>query len=422
MTICVYEDDKFQSFLPLTYLRPVSALRCGIVPLYERPHRYFPQSRFCLAVRDAITPLTAHLLRDIPINIIKREENEEVLFVNGRIRHYGNLPDLVGHAKVTTRFVNSSGGTVAMLFKAPVVNHTSKVTTPAEYVEIYDRETKEIPDAPTSATLFEHLWELVADIDGELRNDFAGVSKPASTSAVVHPGAYILGSDHVIMRDGVEVLPGAVIDARSGPVYIGANTRVEAHAAIYGPSAIGPNCIVGAGKYSGVSIGHTCRIGGEVEESVFQSYVNKYHAGFIGHSYVGSWVNFGAMTTNSDLKNNYSSIRVQENGKSIDSGSIKVGSFIGDHTKFGIGTLLNTGIVIGAGCNIFGGSLIAEKEVPSFVWGKTGDWTTHQFDKAIDTAAKTMERRKQTLTEFESAALKLAFDNQAPSAGCVDFV
>jgi UDP-N-acetylglucosamine diphosphorylase/glucosamine-1-phosphate N-acetyltransferase len=421
MTICIFEDEQFQQFFPLTHLRPVATLRAGIVPLFERAQRYFPQTRLVLVVRDEIGPLTAHLCPSIPVNIIKRDESEDVLFVNGRIRCWGDLPELIGQARLSTRFVNDQMDTVAMLFRAPLVNHTSKVTTPSEYVAVYERERKEISDAKTSATLFGFLWDMVADIDEEIREDFKHVERNSGGGAKIHPGAYVVNPDSTFLGDNVVVMPGAVIDAGAGPVYIGANTRIEAHAAIYGPSAIGPNCIVGAGKYNGLSIGHTCRIGGEIEESVFQSYVNKYHAGFIGHSYVGSWVNFGAMTTNSDLKNNYSTIRVQSGGAPIDTGSIKVGSFIGDHTKFGIGTLLNTGIVIGVACNIFGGYLVTDKEIPSFRWGNSSGWETHQFEKAIDTAARTVERRKQKLSDHERAVLKHLSDGSMSTAGCLRF-
>lgn len=421
MTICMFEDDKFKQFLPLTYVRPVATLRAGIVPLYARARQLFPQSRIVLAVREAIGPVTAHIYHDVPVNIIKREESEDVLFVNGRVRSWGDLPRLAAEARHTTRFVNQAMETVAVLFKAPLVNHTSKVTTPAEYHELYAKGSRDISDSKTSATLYGYLWDIVADIDIEIRSDFTHLTTPGATNAKIHTGAFVLNPAQTRLGDGVEVMPGAVLDAGGGPIYIGANTRVEAHAAIYGPSAIGPNCIVGAGKYSGVSIGHTSRIGGEIEESIFQSYVNKYHAGFIGHSYVGSWVNFGAMTTNSDLKNNYSTIRAQSNGNTVDTGSIKVGSFIGDHTKFGIGTLLNTGIVVGVACNVYGGTLIVEKEVASFRWGNSAGWETHHFEKAMDTVAKTMERRKQTLSAHEIVALKLACENSAPEEGCLRF-
>jgi UDP-N-acetylglucosamine diphosphorylase/glucosamine-1-phosphate N-acetyltransferase len=187
--------------------------------------------------------------------------------------------------------------------------------------------------------------------------------------------------------------------------------------AIYGPAFVGANCRLVVGKISSSSIGHTSRGGGEVEHSVFHAYVNKYHAGLIGHSYVGPWVNFGAMTTNSDLKNNYSTIKCTLNGEHIDTGSIKVGSFIGDHTKFGIGTLLNTGINIGVSCNLYGGTLIADKEVPSFNWGQTGNYHQYHFDKALETAARSMARRNVELSDAERTRLKQIFEGNLSVKG-----
>ena len=238
-------------------------------------------------------------------------------------------------------------------------------------------------------------------------------------NAQVHKAACLVNPDRIHLNDGVEVLPCAVIDASHGPVYIGAFTRIEPHAVINGPCYIGPNSVVLAGKVSGSSIGHTCRVGGEVEESIFHKYINKYHAGFIGHSYVGPWVNFGAMTTNSDLKNNYSNIRLTVGGVQVDSGLIKVGSFIGDHTKFGIGTLLNTGINIGVCCNIFGGTLIVDKEVPSFSWGNSQKYEQYRFEKAVETAERSVFRRDCTLSDRELGLLQAIFDGTLSDDGIV---
>jgi hypothetical protein len=127
------------------------------------------------------------------------------------------------------------------------------------------------------------------------------------------------------------------------------------------------------------------------------------------------------MTTNSDLKNNYSPIRVSVGGKMVDTGSIKVGSFIGDHTKFGIGTLLNTGINIGICCNLFGGGLTTDKEIPSFSWGNTGKYHTYAFDKAIDAVQRSAERRNVTVSASEVELLKLVSHNGLSSAGVLTF-
>src|SRR3990172_10173364 len=192
-------------------------------------------------------------------------------------------------------------------------------------------------------------------------------------------------------------------------------------AAIYGPCFIGANSTVLRGKISGSSIGPTSRVGGEVESSIFHSYVNKYHDGFIGHSYVGSWVNFGALTTNSDLKNNYSNVRVNVNGKEKDTEMIKVGAFIGDYCRFGIGTLLNTGINIGICSNLFGGTLLTDKEIPPFSWGSTGKLEKYEIDKAIETTKKIYERRDTQMTPKEEAVLREIYNKEISSEGCLDF-
>ncbi|MBD3258021.1 hypothetical protein GF377_06275 [candidate division GN15 bacterium] len=298
-----------------------------------------------------------------------------------------------------------------------------KLSTPDEYLKSIIRQREEIADFDTTATLYRYCWEIMHDIDTAIAHEFPEMVKQADEpkDVVVHDSFVTVNREQVYLGSGVKAGPGAIIDASDGPVFIGDFTRIEPQAAIYGPCYIGPNSVVVAGKIAGSSIGHTSRVGGEVEESVFQSYVNKYHAGFIGHSYVGSWVNFGAMTTNSDLKNNYSNIRVSLHGESIDTGSIKVGSFIGDHTKFGIGTLLNTGINIGVCCNIFGGSLIADKEIPSFRWGNSNGYQDYDIDKAIETMRRTAGRRGVDLSDQEEALLRSIAQGRASTEGALDW-
>jgi len=404
-TICFYEDQKYRQFFPLTMLRPIYVLRAGMVELYRRAERYFPEASTVFACREQIAPLVAEQYREIPVNIIKR--NGDLLFVNGRIRNWGDLPKKIGILKAAAAFRND-GETIAVWLPADTVKDLPPVATQIEYNDYFAAKADAIPEHVTDATLYTYPWQLVEDIEPEIESDYEFLKPtfPNAEQVTVHDGAFFVNRDQVYLGDRVEVLPGAVIDASHGPVYIGPHARIETHAAIAGPCFIGPNTIVLAGKVTGSSIGHTCRVGGEVEESIFHAYVNKYHAGFIGHSYVAPWVNFGAMTTNSDLKNNYSSIRVTVDGNSIDSGSIKVGSFIGDHTKFGIGTLLNTGINIGVCCNIFGGTLVVDKEVPSFRWGGTGNWTDYRFDKALETAQRTADRRNCTLSDREAELLE----------------
>ena len=160
----------------------------------------------------------------------------------------------------------------------------------------------------------------------------------------------------------------------------------------------------------GTSIGPVCRVGGEVEGTIFLGYSNKYHEGFLGHAYVGEWVNLGALTTNSDLKNNYSTIKVMVNETLVDSGLIKVGSFIGDHVKTGIGTLLNTGISLGFASNIFGGGMLKLKYVPAFFWGGPESQEIYELSKALQTIRTVMKRRGVELTGDEENLFKKIYE------------
>ncbi len=421
LTVCFYEDETYKHFFPLTLLRPAYALRAGIVPLFRRSERYFSANSVCLMGRNQIAPLLAETIRDYPVNIIKRGGGD-VLFLNGRLRDYGDLPKLAGQSTLSAVFT-SNDEVAAVLFKAESLKVIPEIATQKEFQELFGKESADFLHCKTTATMYGYCWDIMADIDSEITADFEHLkaSFPLPRNVKVHDGALLVNKDNVFLGDGVEILPQAVIQASKGPVYIGDNVRIEPHASIVGPCFIGPNSVVLAGKVVSSSIGHTCRVGGEVEASIFHAYVNKYHAGFIGHSYVGQWVNFGAMTTNSDLKNNYSNIRLILNEEPVESGSIKVGSFIGDHTKFGIGTLLNTGINIGVCCNIFGGTLVTDKEVSSFSWGSSGKYERYEFEKALETVRKAVERRNSTLSSREASALQVIFNDMLSDDGIISF-
>jgi len=422
LKICVFEDEAYLDFHPITLMRPVACMRAGIVPLFARARRYFDSPSICLSVRHALSALVAGEHRDYPVNIVKREPGQPVLLLNGRIRDYGDLPALVKKTQVSTRFTHD-GITVGVVFESNAWPEIPALSTPDAYERLVREQPSEFAVHETTASLYRGNWELIEDIEREVTADFEFMRPgfPDPDHVKVHHGAHIIDPDRVYLGTGVEMLPVSLIDASRGPVYIGDNTRIESQVAITGPCYIGPNSVVVAGKVGGSSIGHTCRVGGEVEESIFQSYVNKYHAGFVGHAYVGSWVNFGAMTTNSDLKNNYSEIVMRLRGHVVNTGSIKVGSFIGDHTKFGIGTLLNTGINIGVCCNIFGGTLITDKEVASFRWGNSQMYKDYRFDKALDTLKRAVERRHVSLSAQEEELLKAISEGRASDEGVLKF-
>ncbi|MFQ5631881.1 MAG: glucose-1-phosphate thymidylyltransferase, partial [bacterium] len=166
---------------------------------------------------------------------------------------------------------------------------------------------------------------------------------------------------------------------------------------------------IGAKIYGGTTIGAVCKVGGEVEGSILHGYANKQHEGFLGHAYLGEWTNLGADTNNSDLKNNYKSVRVNVNGEIVDSGSTFVGLFMGDHSKSGINTMFNTGTVVGVSCNVFG-SGYPKKYIPSFTWGGVDADEKYDLEKALETARAVMSRRNKQMTPAQEALLRRIYE------------
>ena len=207
--------------------------------------------------------------------------------------------------------------------------------------------------------------------------------------------------------DKVYVSPGAKLrpcnlNTENGPIVLGPNSEIMEGSSIRGAFTLGSNSVVkmGATIYGATSIGAECKVGGEISNCVIHDYSNKAHHGFIGNSVIGSWCNLGAGTTSSNLKNNYSEIRVWSKEKEgyENSGRIFCGLIMGDHSKSAINTTFNTGTVVGAFCNVWGEG-IADKHLPSFTWGNRASGEIHQLDKALETAERVMKRRQVEMTE-----------------------
>ena len=263
--------------------------------------------------------------------------------------------------------------------------------------------TREVADLRCGAkTLAEHterkpeyIWDLIVSLKEDLERDVRSMELGVRRKGNVHSSAVIYNQDDVVIEEGAEIEACAVLDARSGPIYIGKNTIIRPQSYLKGPLYIGPEC----------------RIGGEVTHSIFHGYSNKAHYGFIGHSYIGEWVNLGAGTTCSNLKNNYGTVKIvgsRELGigsqKEIDTKQQFIGCFVGDYAKTGIGTLINTGSVIGVGANVWGGGL-TPKYVPNFAWGSEGRVEIEKFIGAVRTAM--LRRGKKISIEEEASIRKL---------------
>jgi UDP-N-acetylglucosamine diphosphorylase/glucosamine-1-phosphate N-acetyltransferase len=262
--------------------------------------------------------------------------------------------------------------------------------------------------------IVKHLWDLV-DRNGDqialdCRRQFFGSARTATPIAVVGPeqGLRIDPTAHLD--------PMVVADTRDGPVVVDAGAVVHAFSRLEGPCYIGPRTqVLGAKVRAGTTLGPNCRIGGEVEASIIQGYSNKYHEGFLGHSYVGEWVNLGAGTHNSDLRNDYGKVAVTVDGRVISTGLHKVGCFIGDHTKAGLGTLLNTGTSIGVGCNLLPSGCLLPKYVPSFCsWWNGAIVDRSSLSQFEEVAVQVMRRRGAAFTDDHATVIRFVHELSAP--------
>ncbi len=390
MKICIFEDNGFENLYPLTYLRPICGLRCGKTLIFEKIIRAFPDIKISFWVRDYLIKLWRKEVSPLAVNDAEALKNDDTLFINSRWLFIDTKFSIPGNEEIG----KMDGEIVYALVKK-----TQMAAISSGDISIWLAKLKEnIQVKEVKVKLITYPWDLVNYNADAIKDDFnAGTAK---IEGEFSPQASIYGEkEKVSIGKGAKVHPMVVIDTTHGPVIIDEDAVIYPFTKIEGPSYIGKETqIHGAKVREGSSIGPVCRIGGEVEEVIIHGYSNKYHDGFLGHSYVGEWVNLGALTTNSDIKNDYSPVSVYINGEIMSSGEAKVGSFIGDHTKTSIGTFLNTGTVIGVMTNLIGSGGVLPKFVPSFTWYLNKKFTKgYGYKMLLKTAGVAMSRRGKKL-------------------------
>ncbi|MCX8122746.1 MAG: putative sugar nucleotidyl transferase [Spirochaetes bacterium] len=383
MKIIIFEDAKYNDFFPITLTRPVWDIRCGLFTMWERyatlfatsfPHNIYFYTRHHLEAIAHIQYPNLHINKPATL-----QPNEELLFINARIVY----PELSNIQKNTVYLYNGipvlakmhEGSMLQCTTTEDVQNYLQSITSCCKY----------------NGYVMTSLWELINSNGEIITKDFL-----LKKNSGVQSNVTIIGdSSQLIIEDDVTIEPYVVVDCTRGPVYIGKGCALKAFTRIEGPCCIGHNSVLLQAKVrEGCSIGPWCRIGGEVEETIFHGFVNKYHEGFIGHSYIGQWVNLGALTTNSDLKNNYTTVKLFIGDEKINTQLLKVGCFIGDFTMTSIGTLINTGTVMGPGCMVIHSGDITPKFIPPFTWYIDGHIVDLPSEDKFYATCKTMMSRR----------------------------
>ena len=387
---------KRYHFDPLALSRPIWELRVGMTSLADKLlAKINPADVACF-----VPPYMADVYRGQttwPVNDPASLLGDDLLLVSARLKAADFDVASTGPSQAA---FDADGD---LLFARIAKEDLGKLNAESidTFVESIERSLPPAEGAQGEAATWNYTWDLVLANPEQLTIDFAAAGRSGCEGTVEEPKAIRGSASEVYVAPGALVHPMVVIDAAAGPVYIDEGAEIHPFTRIEGPCYIGKKTILfGAKCREGNSIGPVCRVGGEVEESIIHGHSNKYHDGFLGHAYVGEWVNLGALTTNSDLKNDYSTVEISLDGRRpIDTHSTKVGALIGDHTKTSIGTLFNTGAYVGAMTLIAATGKPLPKFIPSFAWFLEGV-VTKGFGKRklYETAKTAMGRRKQEWT------------------------
>jgi UDP-N-acetylglucosamine diphosphorylase/glucosamine-1-phosphate N-acetyltransferase len=384
MRVCLFEE-RAETLDPLSLTRPIFELRCGLTTLGQKLLRYVSVAEWGALIRPTLQDLYRQEQPQAAVNDPDWLGQDDLLLVNGRW-----LPPREPFAMPAGSCVGAAVGGVAY-----VVLH-GKDRLPLSFEQLpalLEHWRHTLPVRSVGGEWIHYPWDLVEHNPAEIERDFAAptLSPSAESAAPVVVGP----RDRLWIAPSAKVEPLSFLDTTGGPIVIEPEAVVSAFSRLEGPCCIGARSqVFGAKIRAGTTLGPQCRVGGEVEASILHGYANKYHEGFLGHSYVGEWVNLGAGTHNSDLRNDYGEITITVRGERIPTGLTKVGCFLGDHTKTGLGTLLNTGTSVGAFCNLLPAGRFAPKYVPSFLsWWNGVLCEAFTLEQLLTTAEVAMKRR-----------------------------
>jgi UDP-N-acetylglucosamine diphosphorylase/glucosamine-1-phosphate N-acetyltransferase len=412
MRVCLFEDRLVADLDPLTATRPPSDLLCGLTTLGEKQAAHFAAETVGFLGRPVIADLVRERSPLTPANDPGWLRAAPTVLVNARwLPPARPAPDF--RSRTTGGpFLGTCDGDVAF---AVLDTDRLQAVSPDALDECLDDWARSLPGREVGGHLVRRPWELVELNAEQIGRDFAAAADRPGVGFHPHGFALVGPADRLLIDPTARIDPMVVADTTGGPVVIGPGAVVRAFTRLEGPCFVGEGThLNGASIWAGTSLGPHCRIGGEVECSVVLGYSNKAHDGFLGHSYVGEWVNLAAGTTTGDLRNDYRPIRVPVNGAEVPTGLLKVGSVIGDHVRTGLGVLLNCGSVIGPFAGLLPTGTLAPRDVPAFArHGPDGLTRDADVGKLLATADTVMRRRGRGLTSALEAVYRAAAGRSA---------
>jgi UDP-N-acetylglucosamine diphosphorylase/glucosamine-1-phosphate N-acetyltransferase len=396
MRICLYEDGRAADLDPLTLARPASELLCGLTTLGRKQSRHFGAEVVGHLCRPGLADWLRARSPGEPVNDPAWLRAAPTVLVNARWlvprEPLASPRDLFHDAP----FVGTANGEVAF---AVLDSRRLHALSPDTVDRCLREWSHSLPRREAGGTVIGRAWELIERNGDELTHDFELTCDPAE--AGYHPvGLALVGrADRLFIHPTARVDPLVVADTTRGPVVIGEGAVVTAFTRLEGPCGVGAHShLLSAKVKAGTTVGPHCRVGGEVESSVVLGYSNKAHDGYLGHSYVGEWVNLAAGTITGNLRCDYRPVTMNFGGEEVPTGQTKLGSVIGDHAKTGLGVLLDCGTTLGAFAQVMPTGALAPRSVPAFHRAGPGGVKELDVDRVMRAADAAMRRRGRELT------------------------
>ena len=387
MNFILFDDERYDNFLPLTHTRPVSEMRCGILTIAQKWEHHLHQK---------VSYKTAPHLQEKYLFSVK----EDNVFINGGLFPSNELLEAISNLK-TGQQLHKDNTLLAYrcnLEEAERFNYEEKSLNAETISFEYDIK------------MLAQLWDIFSLNDWAIRDDFERVTKGRNSHALNSTNTLI--GNQIFIEEGAKV-NCSILNTDAGPIYIGKDAEIMEGCIIRGPLALGNHAVLkmGAKIYGATTIGDGCKVGGEVNNAVLFANSSKAHDGFLGNAVLGEWCNLGADTNNSNLKNNYEEVKLWNETKKtfVKTGMQFCGLIMGDHSKSGINTMFNTGTVVGVSCNIYGAGF-PRNFIPSFSWGSANGFMEYQLNKAIDTASRVFARRNIPFNEVEQKIMNHIFE------------
>jgi UDP-N-acetylglucosamine diphosphorylase/glucosamine-1-phosphate N-acetyltransferase len=383
MNVILFDSNVRNTLLPLTFTRPVADIRVGILTIREK---------WELFLGATTTTLTEDYLSD-KYPMVEFQAN---IMINASFIPTTSLAEKVKNLKENEA-----------LFKEDVIVafYTSNTQEEVDFKNYICTEINE------NLIQIKNVWDIFKLNKVAIALDFEMITK-GRISQPIPDTVHSINKENIFLEEGAKV-EIAVLNASKGPIYLGKNAEIMEGCMVRGPFSLGENSVLKMGSkiYGATTLGPHCKVGGEVNNSVFFGYSNKAHDGFLGNSVIGEWCNLGADTNNSNLKNNYANVKLwdYDTDHFKDTGLQFCGLIMGDHSKCGINTMFNTGTVVGVSANIYGGNF-PRNFIPSFSWGGSAGFTKYKLPKVFEVASKVMQRRDIVFNTEEKNILQHIYD------------